>query len=137
MAGILSWFAYMPLSEWLLETAEQHTALNGISQVLFPSAVYWATLLLVPVLVSSRDYLWKFYRRQFRPHPYHIIQELKHAAKKLEEDPIKPPIHTVFAEKSEKPYVSRGFTFSQTSGQNILLDAHSQSPKFFKRNLDA
>ena len=133
--GVAMWFAYIMAAERALQIAHLPSTANGIAWMLLTSPVFWATLLLVPVLVSARDYLWKFYRRQFRPHPYHIIQELKYAEKKPTEE-IPKPIHTVFIGKSETATISRGFTFSQSAGQNVLLEAYGQSPKSLKQSLN-
>lgn len=36
----------------------------------------WAALIAISLAANARDFLWKFYRRVFRPRPYHIVQEM-------------------------------------------------------------
>lgn len=47
------------------------------SPTLLTSPILLSAVILVPVLTLLRDFLWKFYRRQFKPRAYHIVQEIK------------------------------------------------------------
>ena len=104
---------------------------NASAKELFSEPTFWALVLLVPVLVCLRDFLWKFYRRQFRPHPYHIVQELKIKKAGLDDRKQKPAKkkNLIFVNSSAKPNQSRGFSFSQTFGQSRILQAYGQSPR--------
>lgn len=103
---------------------------NASTRELFDEPSFWALLLIVPVLVCLRDFLWKFYRRQFRPHPYHIVQELKIKKPDQEKGKEKPTKkNVIFVNSSTKPSQSRGYSFSQTFGQSRILQAYGQSPK--------
>lgn len=62
-ASIGAWFVF-----FLLESSNVH---------LFTAAFVWGCMILVPVVGCSRDFLWKYYRRVFKPRPYHIIQEME------------------------------------------------------------
>lgn len=104
--------------------------MNASTLEIFSYPGFWACVILIPVLVLSRDFIWKFYRRQFLPHPYHIVQELKLSkvpkeTKKLE----KEQTNLIFEGVSSKPRRSRGFSFSQSYGQTRVLHAYGQSPK--------
>lgn len=44
---------------------------------LFGSPLFWFTTLLVPVACLVRDYIWKFYNRQWRPESRHIAAEIQ------------------------------------------------------------
>jgi phospholipid-transporting ATPase len=44
---------------------------------LFSNGPFYFTIILVPVVVLMRDYLWKAYQRNFDPLPYHIVQEIE------------------------------------------------------------
>lgn len=116
------WYGFVVFSRGMFRNASSFEA--------FSSPVFWALVLLVPVLVLARDFLWKFYRRQFCPHPYHIVQELKlneSAKQKSIMDPKNSNL--VFEGTNGKPRKSRGFSFSQSYGQNLVLEAYGQSPK--------
>jgi phospholipid-transporting ATPase len=103
---------------------------NASTFELFKVPAFWALLLLVPVLIAGRDFIWKFYRRQFRPHPYHIVQELKMAQKpKDRKGTLKAFFNLVFEGESQSPKKNRGFSFSQTYGQSRVLEAYGQSPR--------
>ncbi len=54
---------------------------NTSSVVVFTSPYVWASLLLIPIVGNLRDFSWKFYRRIFRPRPYHIVQEMDSLAR--------------------------------------------------------
>lgn len=101
----------------------------------FKSPAFWALVLLIPVVVTLRDFLWKFYLRQFRPHPYHIVQEIKLAKPpKAGEKGQSTNLNLIFEGTNNKPKKSRGFSFSKTFGQSRVLQAYGQSPKL-TRNL--
>ena len=114
----------------LFRQVKEYGFKNASSLELLSHPVYWASIFLVSVFVLSRDFIWKFYRRQFRPHPYHIVQELK--LSKRQKDTGKEgqePTNVVFEGFDRKPRRSRGFSFSQTYGQTRVLQAYGQSPK--------
>ena len=103
---------------------------NGSTYELFKNPIFWSLLLLVPVTVALRDFVWKFYRRQFRPHPYHIVQEFKLTESVKEgQTRERSSSNLVFEGTDRKPRRSRGFSFSQTYGQSKVLTAYGQSPK--------
>lgn len=52
-----------------------------MSRPLFQSALFWFTTLLIPIVCLLRDFIWKFYQRQFMPQEYHIVQELQREEK--------------------------------------------------------
>lgn len=41
------------------------------------SALFFTASILIPIVTLLRDFLWKFYCRQFKPRAYHIIQEMR------------------------------------------------------------
>lgn len=108
---------------------------NASTMDLFKSPIFWALVLLIPVAVLLRDFIWKFCRRQFFPHPYHIVQELKLAkTPKGGEKPRKSLVNLIFEGTNKKPKMNRGFTFSQTYGQTKILHAYGQSPRLTSAN---
>jgi phospholipid-transporting ATPase len=103
---------------------------NASTVDLFKSPVFWALVTLIPVAVVLRDFLWKFCRRQFFPHPYHIVQELKYVKPPKEGGKAKKSlVNLIFEGANKKPKLNRGFSFSQTFGQTKILHAYGQSPK--------
>ena len=121
-----SWYGFIQISRRYFSDKFK----NASSLEAFSSPVFWALVLFVPVLVLSRDFLWKFYRRQFRPYPYHIVQELKLKKSTKEAGKIDHKLsNLVFEGPNTKPRKSRGFSFSQTYGQTRVLQAYGQSPK--------
>lgn len=119
------WYAFISLHKytgWSLPNASTYE--------LFGVPAFWALVLLVPVIVCLRDFLWKFYRRQFCPHGYHIVQELKLVKpSKKDAKAVKLPSNLVFEGTNRKPKRNRGFSFSQTFGQSRVLQAYGQSPR--------
>ena len=47
------------------------------SAILGPSALVYAAVILVSIATLLRDFIWKFYKRQFKPRAYHIVQEMR------------------------------------------------------------
>ena len=45
--------------------------------MLFKSTLFVSAIILVPIVTLLRDFLWKFYSRQFKPRAYHIVQEMR------------------------------------------------------------
>lgn len=120
------WYLSIPTLHWIAPSFLP----NGSTLELFKTYTFWGLVLLVPVLVTCRDFLWKFYRRQFRPHPYHIVQEIKLTqSPKGKDDQQTSSINLIFEGTNRKPRRSRGFSFSQSFGQSRVLQAYGQSPK--------
>lgn len=95
----------------------------------FKTLTFWASIGLLSVLALGRDYLWKYYLRQHRPLPYHIVQEFQlipQAEKKIRATAEE---NQVYSGPGKEPRRTRGFSFSQTYGQSKLLEAYRQSPK--------
>lgn len=111
LLGIVAWFAsYLVLGD------------AGETRLMLTAPAFWLALLLVPVLAVARDYLWRFYRRQFRPHPYHLAQERCALARRRAKARAKTGSKMPGAVKGLH---ARGFTFVQTPGQTELLHAYS------------
>lgn len=48
------------------------------------SALFFTASILIPIVTLLRDFLWKFYCRQFKPRPYHIVQEMRAVERRSE-----------------------------------------------------
>lgn len=49
----------------------------GLVPRLFPSPIFWLQMLVLPILCLSRDVVWKYVKRMYRPETYHHIQEIQ------------------------------------------------------------
>lgn len=49
----------------------------GMVPRLFPSPIFWLQMLVLPILCLSRDIVWKYVKRMYRPETYHHIQEIQ------------------------------------------------------------
>ena len=47
------------------------------SGTILSSILFFSAAILIPVATLLRDFLWKFYKRQFKPRAYHIVQEMR------------------------------------------------------------
>lgn len=81
---------------WILVFSSQTSSLQ-----LFTSIYVWAALFLTPIAGNLRDFLWKFYRRIFKPRPYHIVQEMDSLDRKQRSK------QTKFSSPSEIPLIIR------------------------------
>jgi phospholipid-transporting ATPase len=83
LIGPISWVIYVMTYDWFADSLDNPVVLydlGGISKPLFASIEFWALSLLVPIVCLLRDFGWKFYKRQFRPQKYHLIQEAQKEA---------------------------------------------------------
>lgn len=95
----------------------------------FFKGVFWSSVVAITALTLARDYLWKFYLRQFKPLPYHIVQEFQLTRLEDRKTAGKTPTANQVYEGPGKARKSRGFSFSQSYGQSKVLKAYNQSPK--------
>lgn len=49
----------------------------GLVPRLFPSPIFWLQMLVLPILCLTRDVVWKYVKRMYRPETYHHIQEIQ------------------------------------------------------------
>jgi hypothetical protein len=137
--GIGSWFGYVIISDALIQGLHVTSAtLYGITPVLFKYLPFWLLVLLSPLLILLRDFTWKYYKRLYRPRPYHIVQELGMLARQSRSSSDIPGTSTSLAlvplgpspslsnssfskHLQEQPHHQDGFAFSQTEGQSAFL----------------
>jgi len=82
---------------------------------LWTDAVFYFMLILVPIVCLTRDFVWKYYRRTYRPAPYHIAQELQKyniPDYRPRQEQFQKAIKKVRAVQRMRR--NRGFAFSQT-----------------------
>lgn len=121
--GILFWFLYFIGYTFLAYTVfpSVNMELKDMLMQLVSSPVFWLVAVLLPTLCLSRDLLWKFWKRQFKPREYHIMQEIELEERRKGKSISLQPKVTAPKEQQGKRRV-RGFSFSQTdSGQSQVL----------------
>lgn len=111
---------------WLVLFSGMNALLGetGITAELLSAPFFWATILVIPVLVVMRDFMWKFYRRQFRPRAYHIVQEMTAMQSKDHRRDSREKIKSAPMEATRQPPQSRGFVFAQSEGQGRMFSAY-------------
>lgn len=113
------WFVYTTIVDTTAEILKKPAAISGMSVYLYSSPKFWLLFFLIPVVALLRDYMWRFYQRWYRPSSYHIIQEIQRMERK---GLIQPPaIKDSSLERQETR--NRGFSFSQSEGQEKVLEA--------------
>lgn len=109
-ASIASW------AVMFLTTSGKNNQLDYFSQML-TSSFYLGCLVLIPTLVNLRDFAWRFYTRQFRPRPYHIVQEMSAIE-------LQSKSSDKIFERSRQFRPSTGFSFAQTTGEGSKMAAY-------------
>lgn len=95
--SIASWYA---LAIWVSEVYAFSADLYGVIAELYGSPAYWLITLLGTVTCLIPDLMWRAIRREYFPHPFHIIQERTN--KKVEAD-LKYSATPICLEKADCP----------------------------------
>ncbi|KAI8906468.1 hypothetical protein EDD86DRAFT_240841, partial [Gorgonomyces haynaldii] len=121
--SIALWFVGLPLYAFIGPKILVGEELNGMNEMMFTSLAFWMAIILIPLLVNMRDYVWKFVRRLMYPMDHHIIQEMHKY-----QIPDMAPRFQVFKKQVKKVRLTqrskrqRGFAFSQNEdGQAHLI----------------
>ena len=108
--------------------------LYNVMVPVFATPVFWLGLLLIPTIAIARDFTWKYYKRNYRPQSYHIVQEIQKfniPDYRPRQEWFRKAVTKVRAIQRYKN--SRGFAFSQNeSGQSDLIriyDTTRRKPK--------
>lgn len=124
--SVLSWFCYL-IGYDLVATYIFPSVNFELQNILLPliiSPAFWFTSLLLPVFAIARDLGWKFYKRQYRPREYHIIQEIQLEEKRAGKSILlQPKVHKAGVGRR----MIRGFSFSQSAGQEQVLRSSIES----------
>ncbi|KAI8819345.1 uncharacterized protein EV422DRAFT_108803 [Fimicolochytrium jonesii] len=84
---------------------------------------FWYSILLIPLTVNFRDFVWKYFKRQALPRSYHIVQEIQ----KYNIPDYRPRMEyfrkaVTKVRQFQRIKRNRGFAFSQSdSGQAALI----------------
>ncbi|GAA5906353.1 hypothetical protein JCM8208_003527 [Rhodotorula glutinis] len=120
---------FLPLYAWVAPMLGFSLEYDDIVGRLWTSLMFWLTMIGIPVLLLTRDFAWKSYKRLFQPEPYHIVQEIQ----KYNLPDYRPRMEQ-FQKAIKKVRAvqrmrrNRGFAFSQTEeGQEHLIRAYDTS----------
>ncbi|CUA74534.1 phospholipid-translocating ATPase [Rhizoctonia solani] len=106
---------FLPLYALAAPAIGFSTEYDGIVPRLWSNWVFYFTLLLLPSVCLLRDYVWKYYRRTYKPASYHIAQELQKyniPDYRPRQEQFQKAIKKVRAVQRMRR--NRGFAFSQT-----------------------
>ncbi|KAJ3105015.1 hypothetical protein HDU97_008623 [Phlyctochytrium planicorne] len=117
------WFGLFPFYATIGPMIPISEELYGMVPQLFPAAVFWLSILIVPIMANLRDFVWKYFKRNYFPRSYHIVQEIQ----KYNIPDYRPrmewfrkAVHKV--RQTQRVKRTRGFAFSQNeSGQANLI----------------
>lgn len=120
------WMVFLPIYGTVAPKLNFSTEYFGTIPKIFSSAVFWFTILLIPVFSLMRDFAWKYARRMYYPSSYHYVQEIQKYnipdyRPRMEQ--FQKAIRKVRAVQRLRR--NRGFAFSQNeSGQERLIRAY-------------
>jgi len=106
---------FLPLYVWITPHIGFSTEYTGLVTRLWTDAAFYFTVLLLPIICLSRDFVWKYYRRTYSPLSYHIAQELQKyniPDYRPRQEQFQKAIKKVRAVQRMRR--NRGFAFSQT-----------------------
>ncbi|KAI0918875.1 hypothetical protein AcV5_001941 [Taiwanofungus camphoratus] len=106
---------FLPLYAVVAPAIGFSTEYYGLVPRLWTDAVFYFMLILVPVICLTRDFVWKYYRRTYRPETYHIAQEIQKyniPDYRPRQEQFQKAIKKVRAVQRMRR--NRGFAFSQT-----------------------
>ncbi|KAJ3327112.1 hypothetical protein HDU76_012352 [Blyttiomyces sp. JEL0837] len=117
------WFFLFPIYATVAPMIPFSAELDGIIPPMMGSASFWFGIILVPIIANLRDFVWKFFKRNYSTKSYHIIQEIQ----KFNIPDYRPrmewfrkQVHKV--RQVQRMKRNRGFAFSQNeSGQANLI----------------
>ncbi|CAG7854737.1 Probable phospholipid-transporting ATPase DRS2 [Serendipita indica DSM 11827] len=106
---------FLPLYCWIAPMLNFSTEYDGLVPQLWTNSVFYFTLILLPAVCLVRDFVWKYWRRTYRPLSYHIAQELQKyniPDYRPRQEQFQKAIKKVRAVQRMRR--NRGFAFSQT-----------------------
>lgn len=106
---------FLPIYALVAPAIGFSTEYRGLVPRLWGNSIFYFSLLLVPIVCLARDYVWKYYRRTYKPASYHIAQELQKyniPDYRPRQEQFQKAIKKVRAVQRMRR--NRGFAFSQT-----------------------
>ncbi|VVT49577.1 uncharacterized protein SAPINGB_P002338 [Magnusiomyces paraingens] len=124
--SFLLWLGFFPAYATIAPLVNVSKEYRGVLSHLYSSAVFWAMLLVLPVMCLIRDFSWKYYRRMYRPSSYHYVQEIQ----KYNIQDYRPRMEQFQkairkVRQVQRMRKQRGFAFSQADeGQSKIIEAY-------------
>jgi phospholipid-transporting ATPase len=123
----LFWLGFFPAYATIAPLINVSTEYRGILPQIYPTVVFWAMILVLPFMCLIRDIAWKYYKRMYRPQPYHHVQEIQKyniADYRPRMEQFQKAIRKV--RQVQRMRKQRGFAFSQADegGQERVVRAY-------------
>ncbi|VEU19547.1 DEKNAAC100038 [Brettanomyces naardenensis] len=120
--SFLMWLIAFPLYAVIAPRVDVSKEYWGITRYVYGSLCYWMSIILIPLLCLLRDFLWKYYKRNWDPEFYHEIQKIQ----KYQIQDHKPKFSSFQKTIRKVRQVhrmrrQRGFAFSQAEGQEAIV----------------
>ncbi|QPG76827.1 aminophospholipid translocase [Brettanomyces nanus] len=120
--SFLMWLIAFPLYALIAPRVDVSKEYWGITRYVYGSLLYWMTIIVVPALCLLRDFLWKFYKRNWNPEFYHEVQKIQ----KYQIQDHKPKFSSFQktirkVRQVHRMRKQRGFAFSQAEGQEAIV----------------
>ncbi|KAF9432891.1 hypothetical protein BGZ76_010179 [Entomortierella beljakovae] len=124
--SMIFWIGFFPLFALIGASTGLTPDYHNITGPVYGQAVFWLTIIFLPILCNLRDYTYKYVKRTFYPRTYHYVQEIQ----KLNIPDYRPrmerfrkAVHKV--RTIQRMRRNRGFAFSQNeSGTARLIRAY-------------
>ncbi|CAG8502478.1 453_t:CDS:10 [Ambispora gerdemannii] len=75
--SFIFWIIFLPIYASIAPKLNFSEEYDGIVPQLFTSAVFYLTVVLLPVFCLLRDYVWKYTKRMYKARAYHTVQEIQ------------------------------------------------------------
>lgn len=116
------WIIAFPLYAVIAPKVNVSKEYIGIVPFVYGSAVFWLTIIVVPVLCLMRDFLYKFYKRQWNPEFHHIVQAMQKNQIQTHRPKFSSFQKTIRKVRQvHRMRKQRGFAFSQVEGQESIV----------------
>ncbi|KAG0689388.1 aminophospholipid translocase [Pichia californica] len=116
------WFVAFPLYAVIAPKVNVSKEYYGIMPFVYGSGVFWLTIIVVPTLCLMRDFLYKFYKRQWNPEFYHIVQKIQKNQVQTHRPKFSSFQRTIRKVRQvHRMRRQRGFAFSQVEGQENIV----------------
>jgi len=120
--SFLMWFIAFPLYAVIAPRTGTSLEYWGVFRYVYGSATYWLAIIVIPILCLLRDFLWKYYKRNWNPELYHEVQRVQ----KYQIQDHRPKFSSFQSTIRKVRQVrrmrkQRGFAFSQTRGQEAIV----------------
>ncbi|KAF2497917.1 phospholipid-transporting ATPase [Lophium mytilinum] len=124
--SMVVWMIFLPVYATVAPKLNISLEYQGVIARLFPSPVFWAMIVVLPVLCLLRDFAWKYAKRMYYPQAYHHIQEIQ----KFNIQDYRPRMEQFQkairkVRQVQRMRKQRGYAFSQTDeSQARVLQAY-------------